>query len=54
MGDFVLGKPPVGKYEYSSGAKLPVGKLDNCLFGVHINAPTEHYGSSRCLPWKNV
>ncbi len=41
MGEFRLGKPALlGKGDVSTGSKVHIGKLPNCLFGVHINEPT--------------
>ena len=37
---FERSKVPIGKDDYSSGMKLPLGKLHPALFGVHINSPT--------------
>jgi hypothetical protein len=38
LGVFQLGKVPLGKGEYSSGHKLPLGKLDPRLFAISINS----------------
>lgn len=41
MGDFRLGKTAVlGKAPVSTGFKLGMGKVPQCMFGVHINSPT--------------
>lgn len=41
MGEFRIGKPALlGKGDVSTGSKVHIGKLPNCLFGVHINEPT--------------
>jgi hypothetical protein len=41
MGDFRLGKTAVlGKAPVSTGFKLGMGKVPQCMFGVHINEPT--------------
>lgn len=41
MGDFRLGKAAVlGKAPVSTGFKLGMGKVPQCVFGVHINDPT--------------
>ena len=41
MGSFRLGKPVISRLEYSSGARLPLGKVDPRVFGVHVNSPTD-------------
>jgi len=37
MSEFKLAKIPLSRYEYRSGHKLPLGKLDPRLFSVHVN-----------------
>ena len=40
MGPFQLGKIPLGKSEYSSGHRIPLGKLNPSLFAIWVNSPT--------------
>ena len=37
----MLGKVPLGKTEYSSGHKMPLGKLDSRLFSIRVNSGTQ-------------
>ena len=54
MGSFRLGKPVISRLEYSSGARLPLGKLDPRVFGVHVNSPTGDYVRLHDANWGGV